>query len=129
MSTDRKMTTADVSPPVLTSETRQTSWRRANLLKYSAHLAVQRALGSGNLEKQPCEVCGVTTVDARHARYDQPLNVRWLCRRHHVKLHRYGEDMFPVEGASGKKPDLIGKGEGEVEQVVAIARDPHEVLE
>jgi len=22
--------------------------------------------------------------------------VRWLCRTHHVKLHHYGEDMFPI---------------------------------
>lgn len=96
MSEDRKATTADPPPHVLTSETRQSDWRRANLLKYSAHLAVKRALDSGDLEKQPCEVCGATTVDAHHDRYDQPLNVRWLCRTHHVKLHYYGEDMFPV---------------------------------
>ena len=35
--------------PSLKSETRQTNWRRANLLKYQAHLAVQRALASGRL--------------------------------------------------------------------------------
>ncbi len=100
MSTDRTMTHEEASPPVLTSDTRQTGWRRANLLKYSAHLAVQRALGSGLLEKQPCEVCGAATVDAHHERYDRPLDVRWLCRRHHVKLHHYGEDMFPIARAS-----------------------------
>ena len=86
----------DLPLPVLKSDTRQSHWRRANLVKYSAHLAVQRALGCGQLAKQPCEVCGALTVDAHHDRYDQPLNVRWLCRKHHVKLHYYGEDMFPV---------------------------------
>lgn len=96
MSEKKKAPITDPSPPVLTSETRQSNWRRANILKYSAHLAVKRALDSGDLEKQPCEVCGATTVDAHHDRYDQPLNVRWLCRTHHVKLHYYGEDMFPV---------------------------------
>ncbi|CAM3477150.1 hypothetical protein PANO111632_19870 [Paracoccus nototheniae] len=74
-------------PPALTSETRQTQWRRANLGKYSSHLAVQRALTSGRLHKQACEVCGAETVDAHHDRYDQPLTVRCLCRSHHVKLH------------------------------------------
>ena len=83
-------------PPALKSDTRQTNWRRANLLKYSAHLAVQRALASGQLQKRPCEVCGAETVDAHHDHYDQPLAVRWLCRTHHVKLHHYGEDMFPI---------------------------------
>ena len=38
-------TPADPAVPALTSNTRQTNWRRANLLKYSAHLAVRRALG------------------------------------------------------------------------------------
>lgn len=83
-------------PPLLKSQTRQANWRRANLAKYTAHLAVQRALVSGMLQKQGCEVCGHDAVDAHHDRYDKPLAVRWLCRRHHVKLHHYGEDMFPV---------------------------------
>lgn len=84
------------SAPRLKSDTRQASWRRANPLKYSAHLVVQQALGSGRLQKQSCEVCGVTTVDAHHDCYDEPLKVRWLCRRHHTRLHLHGEDMFPV---------------------------------
>lgn len=82
--------------PQLKSLSRQADWRRANLDKYTAHLAVQKALLSGALHKQGCEVCGHDTVDAHHDRYDEPLRVRWLCRRHHVKLHRGGEDMFPV---------------------------------
>lgn len=83
-------------PPLLKSRTRQSDWRRANMAKYTAHLAVQRALVSGTLEKRGCEVCGRDAVDAHHDRYDEPLNVRWLCRRHHVRLHCYGEDMFPI---------------------------------
>lgn len=90
---------------MLKSETRQANWRRANPLKYTAHLAVQQALGSGGLEKRPCEVCGAVTVDAHHDRYDEPLKVRWLCRRHHVQLHLYGEDMFPVGDVPGSAPD------------------------
>lgn len=90
---NEKMNTA---PPLLQNNTRQASWRRANPLKYQAHLVVQKALGSGQLQKQPCEVCGTKTVDAHHDRYDEPLSVRWLCRRHHSMLHSYGEDMFPL---------------------------------
>lgn len=45
--------------------------------------------------KGPCEVYGAVTVDAHHDHYEEPLNVRLLCRRHHVKLHLFGEDMFP----------------------------------
>lgn len=78
------------------SKTRQSLWRRANPKKYDAHRAVAAAMRSGRLERQGCEVCGASCVDAHHDHYDQPLNVRWLCRRHHIKLHFYGEDMFPV---------------------------------
>lgn len=85
---------------MLSSKTRQADWRRANPQKYTAHLAVRQALSSGRLEKQPCEVCGSETVDAHHDRYDEPLSVRWLCRRHHVKLHQGGEDMFPLRPPS-----------------------------
>lgn len=81
---------------LLKSQTRQSNWRRTNLAKYIAHPAVQRALVFEALVKQSCEVCGTLKVDAHHDRYSEPLNVRWLCRRHHVKLHHYGEDMFPI---------------------------------
>lgn len=43
---------------MLRTDTRQANWRRANPAKYDAHLAVQRAIKAGELEKQTCEVCG-----------------------------------------------------------------------
>ena len=42
----------------------------------------------GVLIRQPCEVCGNEKVDAHHDDYMQPLNVRWLCRKHHNEHHR-----------------------------------------
>lgn len=83
----------------LTTDTRQANWRRANPEKYSAHLAVQAGLKSGALIKGVCQVCGDESVDAHHDNYGQPLKVRWLCRRHHTRLHSGGEDMFPLEVA------------------------------
>jgi hypothetical protein len=82
---------------MIESDTRQADWRRANPKKYDAHLAVQRAIKAGQLERQACEVCGIEPVDAHHDQYEQPLQVRWLCRRHHIHLHHYGEDMFPIK--------------------------------
>jgi hypothetical protein len=87
---------------MIESETRQANWRRANPAKYDAHLAVQRALKSGILEKESCEVCGNENVDAHHDQYDDPLDVRWLCRRHHTRLHHYGEDMFPLRSSAAR---------------------------
>jgi hypothetical protein len=48
-----------------------------------------RAIRRGELIRQThCEKCGSTTrVDAHHEDYEKPLEVMWLCRRHHVRRH------------------------------------------
>lgn len=78
----------------LTTDTRQAQWRKQNVSKYLAHLAVQRGLKSGELARQRCEVCGHPRTDAHHDDYSAPLRVRWLCRQHHTRLHNGGEDLF-----------------------------------
>ncbi len=89
----------------LKSDTRQANWRRQNPQKYLAHMAVQRALKSGVLIKCGCEVCGITEadgarIDANHDDYRKPLKVRWLCRTHHSRLHKCGEDLFSKTDAT-----------------------------
>ncbi|KKN08162.1 hypothetical protein LCGC14_1059390 [marine sediment metagenome] len=49
--------------------------------------AVNRGLKSGSLKKKPCEKCGKENVDAHHPNYSKPLDVIWLCRRHHQMEH------------------------------------------
>jgi hypothetical protein len=36
----------------------------------------------------PCEVCKETNVDAHHDDYNKPLDVRWLCKKHHREHHK-----------------------------------------
>lgn len=55
--------------------------------KYKAHCAVNYAIKSKKLFKEPCEICGKEKVDAHHDDYDKPLNVRWLCSEHHHQWH------------------------------------------
>lgn len=52
---------------------------------FAARRAVQSALGSGRLTRQPCEVgTGCRgKVQAHHDDYTRPLDVRWLCQGHH----------------------------------------------
>lgn len=57
-------------------------------LKVQARKAANNAIRDGFLKRQPCEVCGNEKVDAHHDDYMQPLNVRWLCRKHHNEHHR-----------------------------------------
>lgn len=50
---------------------------------------VEEALRKGYLVMQPCEVCSsIENVEAHHDNYAYPLEVRWLCRRHHIEWHR-----------------------------------------
>ncbi len=69
------------------------AWRKAHPLSDVARKkAIARAyanvyLRRGLLEKGPCEVCG-GPAQMHHDDYDKPLDVRWLCRTHHLNLHR-----------------------------------------
>lgn len=47
-----------------------------------ARCAVKYAVKSGRLKRTPCELCGNPKVQAHHADYGKPLEVRWLCRVH-----------------------------------------------
>lgn len=66
--------------------TRQQLWRRANPRRYAAHLYVEAGKRLGFIVPQPCEVCG-EKAEAHHPDYDRPGEVRWLCRKHHRRIH------------------------------------------
>ena len=53
----------------------------------------------GILVRQSCEVCkSDKKADAHHDDYNKPLEVRWLCRKHHNEHHRiYGEGKLPSQ--------------------------------
>ena len=56
--------------------------RRSNARSY-ANVYERR----GILVKEPCEVCGSHETEKHHDDYDKPLEVRWLCRQHHLEHH------------------------------------------
>lgn len=58
-----------------------------NADKIAAHQMVNAAIRLGILTAKPCEKCGATPSDAHHDNYRKPLDVRWLCRRHHKEHH------------------------------------------
>lgn len=53
----------------------------------NARTLIAKHLARGKLERQPCEVCG-GKAEAHHPDYSRPRDVRWLCRAHHMELHR-----------------------------------------
>jgi hypothetical protein len=54
--------------------------------RYEARWLVNRAVAAGRLDRQPCEVCGLK-AEKHHDDYSKPLEIRWLCRRHHRDHH------------------------------------------
>lgn len=64
-------------------------WRsRSGSVEVVARQMVRNRIHGGTLERGACEVCGVSKdIQAHHNDYSKPLEVRWLCRKHHVEYH------------------------------------------
>lgn len=72
----------------ITAEKRR-AWVQNNHVKRAAHIITNNAIRKGHLIKCPCEICGaIEKIEAHHDNYEEPLNVRWLCRPHHVEHHK-----------------------------------------
>src|SRR4051794_32810798 len=70
---------------------------RASYLQEKARQAVRWALHRGELQRQPCEVCG-EEAQAHHDSYypEKWLTVRWLCPSHHKQWHTQNEPIWPT---------------------------------
>jgi sigma-70-like protein len=63
--------------------------------KVTARVKAQNAVRSGRISKRPCKVCGDENSEAHHEDYDKPLEVVWLCKKHHDEHHRGGPGSAP----------------------------------
>lgn len=70
---------------------------RRNPAKARATTAVSNAVRDGRLTRQPCEVCGATRAQAHHDDYSKPLDVRWLCTKHHAEWHKTNTPKCPEQ--------------------------------
>ena len=55
--------------------------------KRRAQWTARNAVRDGRLLRGACEVCGAEKVHAHHDDYSKPLEVRWLCPKHHAANH------------------------------------------
>lgn len=66
--------------------TKMRKYKKQNSLKVLARNLVSRAIRAGRITRLPCEICGGAS-EAHHDDYFKPLEVRWLCKKHHNELH------------------------------------------
>lgn len=76
------------------SDAAKAAWASRNKHKRKAHHATNNAIRDGKLSRQPCEVCGATeNIEAHHDDYGKPLDVRWLCTKHHAQHHKHEREQ------------------------------------
>ena len=64
------------------------SWVEKNRVKRDCHIVVGNKIKNGTLSKGLCQICKTDKrIQAHHYSYDYPLNVVWLCEKHHSKVH------------------------------------------
>lgn len=78
----------------LTEERKKKALLRARVMqkkypeKYKARRKVYDAVRRGKMQRLPCEVCGDPKSQGHHVDYSKPLEVKWLCAKHHGLEHR-----------------------------------------
>jgi hypothetical protein len=82
------------------------------------HDITEKAIARGVLVPKPCEVCGANgtmsdgrrEVQAHHDDYNKPLEVRWLCQRHHHEWHQHNTPIKRREVQELARPDAVVGG-------------------
>jgi hypothetical protein len=59
--------------------------------KANARAYVNVYLRRGVIQKMPCSICGAENAEKHHHDYDKPLEILWVCRSCHLKLHKESE--------------------------------------
>lgn len=59
-------------------------------IRHRVRALTRSYIKSGKLIKGLCEVCGINEdVEAHHDDYNKPMDIRWLCRKHHREHHKF----------------------------------------
>ena len=61
--------------------------RLQNKDKYCARRLLNKLIKESLIKRMPCEICG-KEGNGHHPDYTKPVEVVWLCRKHHAELNR-----------------------------------------
>lgn len=53
----------------------------------AARRKVRQEISARRLVRGACKVCGLEKAEGHHEDYSKPLEVIWLCRKHHTEVH------------------------------------------
>ncbi len=67
------------------------------------------AIRYGKMERQPCEICGQSKAQGHHTDYSKPLEVRWLCAKHHREEHLFQPWQNELRRAGYRGGFLLGE--------------------
>lgn len=73
-------------------------------IKHNARSQVLYALRTGKIKKEPCVTCGDINSQGHHEDYTKPLQVIWLCPKHHTAVHARKESHAPRKCTSSNPP-------------------------
>ncbi len=83
-------------------------------LKEKARSITKYAIKLGHIVRQPCEVCGESRSQSHHTDYDKPLEIMWLCKKHHMEWHRNNTvpPLTNKQNSTDGMPHPFGNPEG-----------------
>ena len=53
--------------------------------KYLCRKKTEWLVRSGKIKKENCRLCGNQKSEAHHEDYSKPLEIQWLCKKHHAE--------------------------------------------
>ena len=72
-------------------------YEKKKYIKPIANTILGNANRSGSVKRMPCEICGSKKSEGHHEDYSKPLDVVWLCSRHHCDRHIHLRDCETLQ--------------------------------
>jgi len=62
-------------------------WALTGIGNHNARTKLNQAVQLNKIQRLPCEHCGLAKTEGHHTDYSKPLEVIWLCKKCHTKVH------------------------------------------